>query len=126
MQTPEEFMRKYFRERTDVIRAEISRRQPFRQKFYFEDCAFDNRKGAIAQSEAEQILSVTSFEEGTEVITTGIGTEQRTWRLRYQLQAIGDHWLIKRVQMECGICHGTGKRKQGTVDCPICKGKGWT
>ena len=126
MQTPEEFMREYFRERTEVTRAEIARRQPFRQKFYLEDCKFDSRNGAIAQSEAEQILSVTSFEEGTEVITTGIGTDQRTWRLRYQLQAIGDLWLIKRVQMECGICHGTGKRKQGAVDCPICKGKGWT
>ncbi len=119
-------MREYFRERTGVTRAEIAQRQPFRQKFYFEDCVFDSRKTAIAQSEAEQILGVTSFAEGTEVITTGIGTGERTWRLRYHLQVVGDYWRIKRVEMECVICHGAGKKKQSTVDCQICKGKGWT
>ena len=29
------------------------------------------------------------------------------------------------MDMECGICHGSGKAKNGKDDCRLCKGKGW-
>lgn len=56
-----------------MARGEIARREPFRQKFYVGDCHFDSRRRSVEQSEAEEILSVTSSDAGAEVIMSGLG-----------------------------------------------------
>ena len=118
-------MHEYFRERTESIRAELVQREPFRQKFYAVNCAYDSQRGAVELSESEEIVEVRCSNDGeAHVITSsGIGNHQR--RVRYHLQPVGDRWLIRAGEIECGICHGTGKAKNGTTDCMVCKGKGW-
>lgn len=123
---PEEFMREYFHERTERIRCEMVRRNPFRQKFYTSDCYFDSQQGAVEQSEAEQILGVSNSDDGEVlVVTSGLGTGERRWRVRYHLRPTGDRWLIRAGELECGICRGTGKKKDGKAVCPLCNGRGW-
>ena len=95
----DQFMREYFRERTETVRTEIARREPFRQKYYAADCHFDSRRESVAQSEVEDVLSITSRDTEAEVITTGFGSARSRWRLRYHLQSVGDRWIIKRADM---------------------------
>jgi hypothetical protein len=82
----------------------------------------DRQKG-VADSEAESIITTTSGGGSAEVITTGpVGGR---WRFRYRLSSIRGNWLITSMEMECGICHGSGKAKDGESDCRLCKGAGW-
>jgi hypothetical protein len=123
---PEEFMREYFSERTEKRRAELIQHEPFRRKFYTSDSSFDSRQWAVEQSEKEEVLEVTHADNGeAQVITSGIGIGERRRRQRYHLQPADNKWLIHSGEFECGICHGSGKKKDGTTDCPLCKGRGW-
>ena len=40
------------------------------------------------------------------------------------LRAVDESWTITGIQMQCGICKGTGKAKGGKVDCKFCGGVG--
>src|ERR1700722_6286405 len=114
---PEEFIREYFRERTERIRAELVNREPFRKKFYASDCLFDSRRNDVEFSEGEEILEVLQSNAGkVQVITRKPPVLGRHLRARYHLKASGDAWLIFTGEFECGICHATGKKKDGKTE----------
>jgi hypothetical protein len=123
MQSVEEFMREYFQERTDMTRAEIVRRQPFCRRLYAPNCFWDSRRNAIAESESERILSVSTSEAAAVVIT--IGMYQRPGlpsRVRYHLNIHDGRWPIEEAEFDCSFCHGV---ENFIKDCQLCKGRGW-
>jgi DnaJ-class molecular chaperone len=93
---------------------------PFRQRFLAAECKYW-QSGMIRESEAEKILSVSEADGSAEVISSGCGTGGR--RVRYSLKSTCAGWLVNEVEWECGICTGTGTRKDRP--CRLCKGKGW-
>jgi DnaJ-class molecular chaperone len=123
MQTVDQFMREYVRNRTELLRESSGRWAAHMQTFFAPAYQpYDGQK-TVADSEAESILSVCSGDGLTEVITTGSAGGR--WRFRYRLSAVNDRWCIMSMEMECGICHGSGKAKDGESDCRLCKGAGW-
>ena len=119
-------MQEFFAARNEVVRQGLAARAPLRNRFLHEDCGFWGEANAakeIASYKAEAVVSVTTEGEEAEVLTTGFYAGY--FRGRYQLQRSGESWLIRRVQFDCSICRGTGKRKNGVSDCPLCNGKGW-
>ena len=121
----EQFMAQYFRDRTELILAEIERRSPHRQKYFASDCRWDSRKGTIESSQSEQITSVSQADGETLVVTTGKKQDTIFFPLRYHLRPNGETWLIYQVEFQCPGCHGTGIALQGSGACQICGGKGW-
>jgi hypothetical protein len=122
MQSAEEFMREYFGARTAEIERELSARTPFRQRFFFDDCFWDSRKGMLEWTRTEAILEVSPSKDGFDVTTTGMGPGTDPFpRLRYHLQAAGEKWMIRFVDTECLRCRGAA----GKIECVRCLGTGW-
>lgn len=123
MQTVEDFLHDYFRNRTDLLRESCAGWESHTQQFFAPVYQPYDRKKTVADSEAESIISVSSADGSVEAITTGFAGGR--WRFRYRLSAVNDQWRITSMEMECGICHGSGKAKDGKSDCRLCKGAGW-
>lgn len=118
MQSAEEFMRVYFRSRTDQIKTEIQNRQSFRAEFFTDGCVWDSRKNEDTRSEAESIVSVSGTDSEAAVITQPASPFPK---FRYHLRKETQRWLIRGVDIECQTCDGTGANEQ----CPVCQGSGW-
>ena len=52
-------------------------------------------------------------------INSAVFVDYLTWHV------VDGDWRITSMEWECGICHGSGKAKDGTRDCKLCKGAGW-
>jgi hypothetical protein len=117
MQSVEDFMNEYFRERTVEIEREIQRKSSFRKRFLAEDCIWDSNKGHADVSRSEEIVRVWYSNAKAYVITTrpaGLFS-----KLRYHLQPNGESWLIRCVEVRCApACAGPA--------CKACGGTGWT
>ena len=122
----EQFMSEYFRDRTELILAEIERRSPHRQKYFVADCRWDSRKGTVESSQSEQIVSVSEADGETVVVTSDKKQGTIFFPLRYHLRPNGASWLIHLVEFQCPSCHGSGIGVHGGGACVICGGKGWT
>ena len=118
MQNIEEFMGEFFRARTADLREEFERRAPFRQRFFAPDCAWDSRERAVERSQTEEIVSILSSETAAQVVTR---EEDPLPALRYHLEAAGETWLIRAVEVACLACAG----KPGNAECIFCGGTGW-
>jgi hypothetical protein len=90
-------------------------------QFFVPNYSFNRLKESIAESEQEAILAVNDAVDHVEIITNGYVRAQ--YRLRYKLKVSGNSWKIASVELECGICKGSGKR--GENDCKLCSGVGW-
>ena len=124
MKRVEDFLHEYFRERTEMHRSLGQLHSPLAARFFTPTYVFFDHEKSIADSEAESILSVQASDGMTEVITKGwLGASHR---IRYRLSAAADSWQITAIEIECGVCHSSGKQKGQQEDCRICKGKGWT
>ena len=120
-------MAQYFRDRTQLIVAEIERRSPHRQSYFAAGCRWDSRQGTVESSQAEKVLNVAEVGDETLVVTTGRSHNQITFPLRYHLRPHAESWLIHQVDSQCPGCKGTGKlagEPHGEL-CHFCGGKGW-
>ena len=124
MQPAEDFLHDYFRDRTEMHRSLGLLYEPIAARFFAPTYIFFDPKKSVADSEAERILSVQTSGATAEIITCGwFGGD---CRFRYRLSATADSWQIAGVEMECRICHGSGKWNNQPASCPLCKGKGWS
>ena len=104
-----EFLQDYFQGRTDLYRQTGPLFAKHEQRFFAATYQLSDHEQSIADSEAERIISFQDSDGQVEVVTTGFTSVK--WRLRYQLAAVGDSWMITAIEMECGICHGSGKAR---------------
>jgi hypothetical protein len=123
MQPVEEFLREYFRDRTELLCGSCSAWEAHTKRFFAPIYQPYDRQKTIANSEAESIISVSTADGSAEAITTGFAGGR--WRFRYCLSAADDKWHITSMEIACGVCHGSGKAKDGKSDCRLCKGAGW-
>jgi len=124
MESAEEFIVDFIRERAVMLKKEQESFTPFRRKFYSDDCELGRRRAEKLKellNAAEKVVRVRSSEKEAEVFTVssdGLGT---TARLRYRLDAMPEGWLIMGVDLECPVCRGAA----GDHTCSICGGNGW-
>jgi hypothetical protein len=123
MKSVQDFLSEYFRLRTESHKVSCASFVPVIERFFAQGYDPFNPKLSIARSAAEKVLAVSASEGFTEVTTSGFTDGQ--WRARYRLIASGDTWRISSVEWECGVCHGSGRSKNGSHECKLCKGKGW-
>lgn len=123
MQRIEDFLQEYFAARTEMDRSLGTLYQSIASRFLAPNYASFDPEKSVADSEAETIVSVQASDSQADVITCGwLGAGRR---VRYHLSQVADSWQIASIEMECGICHGSGQRKSQGPVCRICKGKGW-
>jgi hypothetical protein len=124
MQSVEEFMRQYFGERIADEKREQASRIPFRRKFHTDDCYWDSRAGQSEMMQSEMILNISTSDTEAAVVTTRdfSAVPGGVHQLCYHLQASGDGWLIRDVDMWCPSCHGV----PGNSSCRFCHGTGWS
>ena len=116
-------MADFFVDRTRLLRQAAPGWETHIRRFFTSSYRPYDRQKAVADSENERVTSITDSDKAPEIITTG--STGGLWRARYRLCLAGESWFITSMEMECGICRGSGKAKNGTNDCRICKGKGW-
>jgi|ERR1043166_962277 rubrerythrin len=124
MQRVEDFMQSFLTTQTELQRDWLARSNSFYETFYSEDCPARKYRSFVLNP-PEAVESIKSSENSAEVITTGIKFHDRQYRHRYQLRANGATWEIHDREIECGVCNTTGKNKDGTSRCNVCKGVGW-
>ena len=122
MERIEDFMREYFKGRTEMKRA-FGRLQARLAERFLASGHTSWHEESARTGERETILDIQVSEGGVEVFTRGWLT--RDHRVRYQVSALEDSWRIRTIAIECGICHGAGKHKDEQKDCRFCKGYGW-
>jgi hypothetical protein len=125
MQSAEEFMLDFFRERGVMEKKEQEILAPYRQRFYNKNCRHDSRDGTLAMIESERIISSSSTDAKAEIITQ---QEVRPpihgidhFRIRYHLELANGRWLVHSVDPWCLQCFGT----PGKTACLMCGGEGW-
>lgn len=124
MERVEDFLQRYFQARTQVQRVLGELYEPLEARFFAPTYTFFDHKKSVADSEAERIVSVQTSGTSSEAITSGwLGADHR---IRYHLSASTDSWRIASIEVECGVCRGTGKWKDKQENCRICRGRGWT
>src|SRR5262245_49695404 len=99
MQSIEEFMTQFLADRAVIHRKELEQFVLFRKKYYTNDCWLGRmRQGKLEQilGEQETILRVSYSDTQPEAITV-LTDGTNTLRMRYQLQAVADGWLIHSV-----------------------------
>jgi hypothetical protein len=119
----EEFLQDYFQGRTDLYRQASPIFASHAQRFFAPTYQLSDHHQSIAQSEAEKIINVSNSDGQVKIITNGFTSGN--WRMRYLLAAAGGSWMITAIELECGICHSSGKAKDGKSVCKFCKGAGW-
>ncbi len=123
MQTAQNVVESFLREKWEMDQADGERSIVLHQKFFTEE--YVNRlPGWYAQVGPESVVSVDASDTCASVITAKVlvGRQQR---FRYLLKLSGTDWQIDGIEWECSVCHGTGRKGKGAADCPICKGAGW-
>jgi hypothetical protein len=123
MQTPEEFMREYLAAKVAEAAREVEAHQPFRRKFYTDDCFFDSRAKTVGMHQSEKVDSTSNSEKDVTVITHMTAPFAVERHLRYHLKPNGQTWLIENVDSECAMC---SFRKSIDPNCPMCGGTSWT
>lgn len=118
-------MQEFFTQQTEMRCAWLKHSASFTEKFYTPDCINRKERGFILAIPPETIESVVRLEASAEVVTSGLRFRTMQHRQRYHLQAFGETWQISCIDMECCICHATGKNESGSAPCEVCKGKGW-
>src|SRR4051812_2349222 len=121
MQPIEDLMQQFFTDKAHTNRAWVEHWASFDQKYYAPDWIERRERGFLLSSPPEAIESVARADGSAEVITSGYQFRSTQHRQRYHLVAAGETWQIRRIDMECGICHATGKNKAGTAPCLVCK-----
>ncbi len=98
----------------------LDERLRFNQKYY--DLFLCPHQG----ESAERLESTKVFEKFAIATTRSEDSDGKHYiRLRYDLRAQGESWIIERHRMQCARCKGTG-RKPGTEEmCVRCRGEGW-
>ena|SRR6185437_2844276 len=120
MQSPEEFLKRYFDERLAEEMRERASRVPFRERFYAADCRWDSRDSSVGMFQSEVILRVMASEPTVKVVTAR-ALHCDAHQIRYHLRRHGVSWLIVSVDLWCRSCGG----EEGHTDCKTCHGAGW-
>ena len=127
MQTVQEFMQCYFRERTELRRAWLAHGERFRQRFFTTDYLREHQSSneeIRSFQKANPAGSMDIADSGSlALVATTEPFGKRQKRFRYHLQRSGETWLVQRHEWECLVCKATGNR--GTNQCDNCTGTGW-
>lgn len=118
-----EFLIEYFRARTEVQRAIADLRKPLDAKFLSVALRPSLSEEAVQAGADEEILTVQGSNGEAQVTTTGCWTIPL--RFRYTVSKTEHAFQIKRMEVECGMCHGAGKLTDGKKGCEHCGSNGW-
>jgi hypothetical protein len=123
METAQQFIESYLREKAALHVEQGRLMEPFNRKYFTEDYMkplldlFASR-----QKNPEKFTSMEISDEATQIITTDcFGKMQH--RSRYHLRVSGGRWKIFKKEAECPICQN--KSLNDKKECRFCGGVGW-
>ena len=121
MESPQQFMKRFFMERQYLEETVKELYRPFEEKFYeINYWKFCNSKEA-EQNNLESVLSIEDFGDIAKVITDG--SHGCPKRIRYHLRRSEATWCISGLEWDCSFCDGTGRRYDKV--CEYCHGTCW-
>jgi hypothetical protein len=124
MESVEKFMLGYLDEMSAMQKQSLDNFVPFRRRFYTDDCILGSRRVNKLKElleETEKIVQISSSDKTAKAVTIRTGKTGSASKLRYNVIAANDNWLIQSMDLECPLCLGT----EGNSSCSICKGEGW-
>ena len=117
--TVEQFVNKFFRERTATLEIVSEIRKPYRPRYYHDDCEMDRRRGTVQRSESEKIVKILHSDAETALVTTGVTPP--SFRSRYHIKSCDAARLIHQVDAKCCHIRAFGE----AANCVSCGGTGW-
>ena len=129
MQTFEEFMADYFRERREIRRNCMAWSAPFRERFFGAEYVEQYQESEDARrskglSDPEVVQSVTIANDYAEAITREhFGKKHH--RFRYRLELRNGNWSICKTELECFACMSRSRARDRRAKCTLCDGTGW-
>src|SRR5215469_10891967 len=121
METAEEFIRNYLREKADLERSSFKARVPFYEKYFTNDWnAY--RSNFDSKRRDEEFVMIEIVGQTARAITIQQFRKMED-RHRYILGVVDGQWKIFSKQSECVVCRGSGERCGSK--CKACDGNGW-
>jgi hypothetical protein len=124
MQTVQEFMECYLREKAGLHEAQRRQSQALHEKYYSKDYQKSHLDWHAWREKNPEIFTMAEVsDESAHIITTDFYASNRRHRYRYHLRTAGGRWEIHKKESECFVCHGVGLVGKDT--CNFCSGAGW-
>ena len=119
METPQNFIQRYFDERRELKRGWLGHSQGFRKRF------FQNvRLPIMEKGGSERVERVETNGDEAQITTSEVPYEGLSAnRHRYRIKRRGESWVIAATEWECFLCKGSGRNHEGA--CQQCGGEGW-
>jgi hypothetical protein len=117
MESAEEFVRRYLREKADRERSLFKAGVVFYEKYFTNDWN-KYRLDFDAERQDEHLISIEVSDQIAHFITIHPYKDFEN-RSRYLLCVVDNHWKISSKQSECIDCRGRGN------NCSACDGSGW-
>jgi hypothetical protein len=126
METVQEFIERYFREKSGQREVARKHHLALLQKFFIDDYVKEvlNWQTSQAQIISEVVVSTELSDTSATIITTEKIAKTLTRINRYRLASTDGMWKITSQERKCDLCHGTGQNNGGA--CGFCNGAGWT
>jgi DnaJ-class molecular chaperone len=124
MQTAEEFMQSYLRDKAEMQQFQHEKIKEFHRKYFGESYIKYLSDWQDAKKHNPEIfVSIELSRLSAKAITSEpLGNTQQ--RYCYDLVVSGQGWKIERKTWECFACRGIGRGDRNI--CNVCNGKGWT
>jgi len=123
MQSVQEFIESFLREKAETLRANQQTYQKIREKFFAKNKVEAHLKWREERDNNPECVSIIETTDNSTLFITSELINKRLWRHRYHVRLSGTNWEIHKEESECFLCKGTGKHSD--KPCHICQGVGW-
>jgi hypothetical protein len=120
MKTPQQVIEGFIQEKMLIYSEANTRLEPVYAK-YFGEPLLDRVDNFLLRDRQEVDGVEQSSTSAT--VTTRIHFTRCDIRHRYHLSQAGESWKITRIDQECFLCRGTGRKADSL--CKRCEGEGW-
>jgi hypothetical protein len=124
METAQEFIERYLREKSEIFQASRQRSEDLHQKFFGEDYLKIIQDWQDTHRHGPESFEIADASDTSAKITTIKVFNNKQERVRYYLKFSAETWKITNQERECFLCNGAGGKNKAA--CKLCNGNGWT
>jgi hypothetical protein len=123
MQSAQEFIESFLREKAEALRSFRQINLDLRKKYFAKDILEYHTKWEEERNKNPASASIIEITDNTGSFITTEVIRKKLWRHRYHLRLSDSKWEIYKEETECFLCKGTGQHAD--KPCHHCDGVGW-
>jgi hypothetical protein len=123
MQSAQEFIESFLREKAEALRSSRNTHRQLREKFFSKEIVQFYSKWEEERDKNPESVSIIEITDNTASFITSELIREKLWRNRHHLRFSENKWEIHKMEAECFVCKGTGNHAD--KPCRVCGGIGW-